>query len=866
MVERPPKWADRFLSFICSDKYIDELQGDLHEMYFRNLELVGRRKACLRFVLEVLLAFRFYRLKDSKSSYYSPNRMDIFMLNLKLSYRQLIGSKLYTFINILGLTIGFVAFISIFFWRQSEMNTDRWHENVENIYLLTVQTDSTVDHVRARYGGIAEKVGEKYPEVKAYTEISDVEVYLENEEREVQTKADAIVVHPGFFEIFDFELIDCIGDALMSEPQTIILTESLSRTLFGDKNPIGAFVIVEYTLAEPYKVVGLIKDVPDHSSFSFDCIVPEHKDGNYWGRMSFGFVELFSGNDPGAFGEKIKADSRDIYSNTRTKTLVKPFPLADIYFNSDFEWFAHGNYAQTEILGLVALLIILVSIINYANLATAQARNRAKEIGIKKINGASRSSVFVQFYLESAFMVLTSFGLAVIAVQLGKGQIFLLVGKSFDISYFETQFLISFALGLFIVFLLAGIYPASHLSSFQPMRSMKGNINPKKSVFRYSSVILQYSVCIILLIGTFVLHNQLNFLQTKDLGFERESVVRFEFFNEELRVKDKNDREILYSKLTRVYDELNKSSLVEAAGSSSFPLFDGTMDCWGFDEDPDRKVPLAIGGADDQFSKLYDIPLIEGRFFGDPHPTDSTIKSSRSGVIINRTASETLFSADAIGKRFTTSSWGEREVIGVLEDFNYQHLSMPIKPMFLYRSSRETTPVVRFARGKLREGMEFVQKLHNELDTGVPFSYEFLDEELGAIYEKDRAITKLMSALSIIALVIASLGLFALSAYVVELRVKEIGIRKVNGANVLNIFSLLSRDFLKWVAYAMVIAMPLGWFFMNYWLQNYAYRIEISWWIFALSGGVILLVSWITVSYHTSKASLTNPIDVLRSE
>lgn len=866
MDRQPPKWADRFLSLICTDKYIDELQGDLYEMYCRNLEKFGQRKANWRFVVEVLLAFRFYRIRNTRASYFSPNHMDILKLNLKLSYRQLISNKLYTFINVVGLTIGFVAFISILFWRQSELNTDRFHENAENIYLLTVQTDSTTAHVRARYGGVAEKIGPKYPEIKHFTEVSDVDVYLENTKNDVHVKSRGIAVHPGFFEIFGFRLLDHNGDSLMADPQTIVLTESLAETLFGDSNPIGKFVTLQYALIEPYKVVGVIEDIPDNSSFDFDCILPDNKDGNYWGRMSFSFVEMHEGTDINDFTEKIKAESRDIYGNNVTETVVKPFPLTEIYFNSDFQWFAHGDYAQLEILSIVALLIMLVSIINYINLATAQVRNRSREIGIKKITGASRLSVFTQFYIESASMVLFAFLLAVFIIELFKGQLYFIVGKNFELSYFEPRFLFGMAAGLFIIFILAGLYPALHLSSFDPIKSIKGKIITRKSVLRHSSVIIQYSVCVILIVGTFALQKQLNFLQTKDLGFDKEGVVRFEFFNEELRISDRNERKALLNKLRYVFDELNSSSLIEAAGTSEFPLYDGFMDCWGFDSDPELIVPLALGGADDSFTELYDIALIEGIFFGDPHPTDSTMKSSRSGVIINRTANEELFSGDAVGKRFTTSSWGEKEVIGVLEDFHYQHLSLPIKPLFLYHSSREPVAVVRFAKSTLREGMDFVRKLHQEVGSGVPFSYEFMDQRLGELYEKDQAITKLMSTLSVIALVISCMGLFALSAYSVELRIREIGIRKVNGASIFNVFSMLSRDFLKWVIYAMIIALPFSWFLVQNWLQNYAYRTEIAWWIFAMAGLITLIVSWITISYHSTRAAYTNPVKVLRSE
>ncbi len=549
-----------------------------------------------------------------------------------------------------------------------------------------------------------------------------------------------------------------------------------------------------------------------------------------------------------------------------TETVVKPFPLIDIYFNSDFQWFVHGDYAQLEILSIVALLIMLVSIINYTNLATAQVRNRSREIGIKKITGASRLSVFTQFYLESAFMVSVAFFLAIFVVELLKGQLYFIVGKHFELSYFEPRFLLGMSAGLLVIFILAGLYPAIHLSSFDPIKSIKGQIITKKSVLRHSSVIIQYSVCVMLIVGTIALQKQLKYLQSKDLGFDMESVVRFEFFNEELRISDRNERNALLNKLRYVFDELNGSSFIEAVGRSEFPLYDGFMDCWGFDNDPKMIVPLAVGGADDNFTKLYDIKLIEGRFFGDPHPTDSTIKSSRAGVVINRAASEQLFAGDAVGKRFTTSSWGEKEVIGVLEDFNYQHLSLPIKPLFLYRTSRDPVPVVRFAKGRLHEGMDFVHELHKEVGLGIPFSYEFLDQRLGGMYEKDRATTELMSSLSIIALLISSLGLFALSAYIVELRVREIGIRKVNGAGIYNIFTMLTKDFLKWVIYAMIISIPFSWFLINYWFQNYAFRTDITWWIFALAGMIVLVVSWITISYHSTRAAYTNPVEVLRSE
>lgn len=864
MATNPPKWADRFLKFICADKYIDELQGDLYEMYHRNFEYFGRKRANWKFIINVLFAFRLYRFSNNQTSYYFPNRMDIFKFNLKLGFRQLVGNKLFTLVNIIGLTIGFAVFISIYFWHQSELGTDRFHKNVENIYLLTVQTDSTTDHVSARWGRIASKIAPKFPEVKYYTEIEDLAVYLENENADNKFKTNALAVHPGFLSMFDFKVIDQIGDSLLSEPNTILLTEATAHKLFRDQNPLGELITLEYNYTEPYKVVGILEDVPINSSIQFECLVPQQENG--WYRMAFGIVQVHENTDIQEFEKKIKAEARGVYSNSTTKTLVKTFPLTDVYFKSDFDWFAHGNSEQVKILEIIALLILLVSIVNYVNLASAQANNRAREIGVKKIAGAQKSSIITQFYMESFFIILLSFSMAVLLLELLKGQLFFLVSSEFQVNFLNKEFLALAICGLVFIVFLSGLYPAILLSSFNPINILKGGKANRRNLFRQASVVVQYGVCIGLVISSFTLHKQLNFIQSKDLGFEKESVVSFQLLNEELRIEDEGEINRLLNKLSFVFNELEKSSTIAEVGKSEFPLFEGSMDGWGFEENPERKISVSIGGAVENFPELYDIKLLEGRFFGDTNHKGPAKKDQKKGMVINKTAADQLFSGDAIGKTFTMASWGKHEVIGVVEDFHFQHLSIPVKPLILYGSSNEATPVVRFEKGKLKEGMEYVRKLFKEADTGMPFTYEFLDQKIGKLYEKDRAITRLMSALSTIALVVSCLGLFALSAYAVERRVKEIGIRKVNGANVRNIFYMFSKDFLKWVFYAIIIAMPISWYLMNNWLQNYAYRTEISWWIFALAGLFTMLISWLTVSYHTGKASLTNPVEVLRNE
>ncbi|MDN5216015.1 ABC transporter permease [Fulvivirgaceae bacterium BMA12] len=865
MSNLPPKWADRLLNLICSDKYIDELQGDMHELYHRNCERFGQRKANRKFILAALTAFRFYRLNNIDVTYFSHNSMDIFKSNLKLSYRRLIGDKLYTILNITGLTVGLFAFIAIYFWRESELKTDKFHKNANNTYLLTVKTDSTVDHVRPRYSFLAKKVASKYPEVKYFTEISDIDAYLQNDKREVKFKAKGIAAHPGFLSIFDFALIDHSGDSLLANPNTIILTQNTAHRLFGNDNPIGKLLIFEHNDTQSYKVVGVMEDVPSNSSFDFDFIVSQNE--RRWNRIRFGFVCLQENTNITDFENKIKTEPRGIYANISTKVLAELFPLTDIYFRSDFEWFSHGNEVQIEIIGAIAILILLVSLVNYINLATVQASKRTKEIGIKKITGARRSGIFIQFYIESFLVIFLSLILAILFLEIFKEHLFILTGQVFSIDYLNAEFLTKAIIGLICIIATAGIYPSILLSSFSPVNALKGGMAGTRSVFRQISVVIQYSICIGLLISTFVIHGQLDFMQSKDPGFEKESIVSFEFVNEELRIRDKDEREVMSNKRSFIFNELKKSSAIAAVGCSEFPLYDFNMDCWGFDNDPDLKVSIYIGWASDDFPELYGVNLLEGRFYGDEYKQDSTKENNYKGIVINKTAAEDLFSGDAIGKRLTMAYWGKHEVIGVIEDFHFQHLSIPIKPLFLYNQGNlGPKPVVRFAKGKLREGMEYVRQLHKDVNAEVPFSYEFLDQELGNFYEKDRAIAKLMSSLSMIALALACLGLFALSAFAVEMRVKEIGIRKVIGASVKNLFYMLSQDFLKWIIYSAIIAMPISWYLMNDWLQNYAHRISISWWIFVLAGLLTLLVGCLTISYHTARASMINPIDVIKDE
>ncbi len=865
MDNRPPVWADRILNLICSDKYIDELQGDLYELYHRNSKLFGPKKANWKFIIGVFTAFRFYRLKQYKITNITYNAMGIFKMNLKLGYRQLRRNKLYTLANIFGLSVGMIVFISVYFWRESEYKTDQFHTKSKDTYLLTVKTDSTADLLRARYGGLANKIAPKYPEVQHFTDIADLNAYLNNPENDVKFKTSGIAAHPGFLSIFDFKLLESSGDSLLVDPNTIILTKNIAKKLFGMDNPIGKMIGLEINEAAAYKVIAVMEDIPSNSSFDFDFIVPQNQ--YHWNRMTFGFICLNTNTDIPAFKEKIKHEAHGIYANTTTNVIVDLFPLKEIYLNASFDWFSHGNKKQIEIISIVAILILLVAIVNYINLATAQASKRAREIGVKKINGAQRNGILFQFYLESFYMVFISGIIAVVFILLLKPQLFLLTGKSFAINFFQFEILMAAFAGLVIVTSIAGLYPAILLSSYKPINALKGGLLTTRNTFRKLSVVTQFSVCVGLLIATVVIQNQLNFMQSKELGFENESIVSFEFINDDLWAKDEEEWQQRLDKLDFIFNELGQSTTIAAVGRSEFPIYHYKMDCWGFDDNPEKKIPVIIGGANDDFTSLYDIKLVAGKFYDEKSESDSTNEKTPTELVINKSAANKLFGGDAIGKTLTMASWGEHKVIGVVEDFHFQHLSLPIEPLFLYgKGNMGSKPIVRFKKGKLKEGMEHVKNLHRKVNAQVPFSYEFLDQELGQIYDKDIAIARLMQWISLIAVFLACLGLFALSAFAVELRIKEIGIRKVIGASVQDLFLMLSGDFLKWLVLSLVIALPVSWFLMNGWLDNYANRIDLSWWIFAMASLIMIFVSWMTISYHTLKAAFTKPIEVIKDE
>jgi len=777
---------------------------------------------------------------------------------LKIALRNISKYKTYSFINILGLAVGMACTIIILLWIQNELRYDRFHENADNIYRVLRVWPEKNSYSIAGPGPLAVALKDEYPEIKNSARIfHNVRRPLQFEDKVFQVKVCG--VESSFVDIFTFPFVKGNPENSFSDPNFIILTEETARKYFGDEDPIGKIMYFEWwTRWLEFHVTGVVKNVPSNSHLQFDILIPfsfvtaSGMKIDTWDVGAYhSYVQLEENVDLEGVNQKISGTLKRHYPDSNANIELEH--LLNIHL---YNYFGGGPILYIYIFRTIGLFILIIACMNFMNLSTARSLNRAKEVGMRKVVGSRRMQLIGQFLGESVLLALLALVIAVILVQLLLPLINNLLDKNLTLHY--SGALILSLIGIAVITgIISGSYPSFFLSSFRPVTVLKGDIRTgsKSPLFRKVLVITQFVISVLLIIGAIMVYKQLDYIQKKELGFEKEHIINFQMGGS------------FYDKYETIKQELQKHPNILSVAQTNFSFrggFAASHVNWEGKQN-NENITLAIRSVDFDFQEMFDVEMVQGRFFSRDFQTDVW-----QSFILNESAVKFMGLESPIGKQFSCDlpfAEGKGKIIGVVKDFHFRSLHSEIAPLILViHPWWYTDAYIKIRSEKIPNTLAVIQNKLKEFVPEFPFELHFLDEEVDQLYQTEQRAGILVRYGTFLALFIACLGLFGLTAFTTEQRTKEIGIRKVLGASVPGIIRILTKEFTKWIIVANLIALPIAWYVMSKWLQNFAYRINIGWWILLSAGVLALVIALVTVSYQSIKAALANPVESLRYE
>ncbi len=865
---QPPKWADKLLNWYCSDRFLEEVQGDLHEWFYKRVERQGGVKARLFYFLDVIRFFRIFRIKKIGSM--SNQNLQLAMIKnyIIIGTRNSWKNKTISLINTLGLSLGFACSLLIFFHIKDELSYDEFFEKSENIYRVVNQ--------RSRDSGISRDAGGPVPMGVALK--SDFPEVLEavrlwrsgptiTYKEKVFIEEDFLFVDQGFLKMFPFELVSGNPSKALELPNSILITESTAVKYFGDDDPMGkVFKYSGYPRGnDAFKVSGVVKDLPHNTHFKFDFLAPivaVTQEIDNWGSFKpvWTYIALNKNSAPSLLEEKFPAFinkyiPQRLESDPQFKFVLEPFN--DIYLHSiaNRSMKSYGSITSLYIFGAIGLGILLIACINFINLTTARSITRFKEIGVRKSIGASKNQIMWQFLVEASIVVIISAAISILLLLKFFPLYNDFTGKGLNFNYLmDFNFgLIALTTLIFVVILSAG-YPSIYLALINPAQVLKGNRKASKSRLRRGLVVLQFFISTILIIGAITVNKQLGYIQDKPIGISKQDILVVPYSN--------NEEVILNELLTNV-------NIENASISQRLPVntlnYDGR---WiGVEGNPDQ-MSVQSCVISPSFLSTYQIELIAGSNY-------TETKKDVWEFIINETAVKNFgwpSPEEAIGRKII---WSEKyemvgNVIGVVKDFHLESLHKAIPSMVLFRNIEDNWGKsyisLKIKPGDYQSTIGFVERTWKKFNPGSAFFYLFIEDSYNDLHSKDIKLGEITRYFSFVAIIIACLGLLGLSLLTVNQRIKEIGLRKVLGASILNITIIISKDYLWLISIGLLLSVPLGYLFMSQWLDEFTYRTSLGLDIFILTAVITMLLAWITVGFQTVKAAMSNPVNSLRDE
>jgi len=778
----------------------------------------------------------------------------------KIAVRNIKRNYTISILNISGMAIGMACAVLILVWVQEEWSYDRHFENVDNLYrVVSSGGDGSLSAVTP--GPLGPALKEEYPEIVRSSRYIPGNLLSFKKEDEF-IEESVTIADKDFLKMFNIEFIEGDINSALNDPRNMIISEKISDKYFGNEDPVGkTLTLTELNLV--FTITGVIKS-PRNSHLLLDFLIPiefRNELGSplkSWFWACYNYIELKKETDCKIFENKIRDFLKKHVEESYPEISLQNIKTIHLFSSGKYtrDISGHGDITDVRIMGLIAVLILLIACINFMNLSTAQSARRVKEIGIRKVAGSNKRKIIFQFLGESLLIVFVANIIAMILVELILPGFNNLTGKQLTINYHSTGLYLGLIAIVLFCGLLAGYYPALYLSSLKPLDTMKGVFtkNPGNAQFRRILVILQFSLSVLLIICTLIVRNQVEYIQNKNLGFNKDNIgyfvcntgaqdIRLEGLKKELS----NNPDIL--SITMGSNPVN----IESAGMGTVNGFDWA----GKNEDNDILFYLLSGDAD--YARTFQLEIKKGRFFSSEFSTDN------SAAIINETAAEMLGFKDPLGEILTTP-WGSKlNIIGVVKNFHFKSLHCKIEPLIITMGTNASF-FIRMKPEKIASTIDFVMKSFTSYNLPFRLNLHFLDDDFDNLYRTEQRMSKILDYFSVLTIIISCLGLIGLSLFMTQSRTKEIGIRKINGAKSGEIFSLLSGEYVMWVMISIIIACPFAWIIMDEWLQNFAYRINMSWWIFALAGVLALFIALLTISWQSYKAAWKNPVESLRYE
>lgn len=884
----PPRWLDILMEHFCAPDLLEEVIGDLHERYYLRAHKFGESNARKHYWREVIAYLRPDVYKSNSSQNNKPVLTDMIRNYLKIAYRNLVRHKTFSFINITGLTIALTCCLLIFLYVSDELSYDRYNLKADRIYRVTrdfLSPDGTINlhlgHVAPPFGPLLKNDFPEFEQVARTFENRILTTWQNGQSQQKSMYVDrTYIAESSLFKIFTINIIE--GNPLKNfyEPFKAILAKSTAEKIFGDDDPLGKRLTVEN--AWEVQVTGVYTDFPKESFWhpkmfiSFATLNNPQIYGREglernWGNNSFGtfilvhkpfdadkvtsrfpdFIDRHMGPDLG--GENVPKPS------TWTRLYLQKMTDIHLYSHLDSEEEANGSITNVYMIGVIGLFILLIACFNFINLSTARATKRSKEVGIRKVAGAYKRQLIIQFISESVLIALLAMVLNGVVLIPALKWLNDFTNKNLHVmSLSNWHLILGVVLFAIAIGVMAGFYPAFIMSGFKPVTVIKGqqSIGRRMGSLRKVLVVIQFALSIMLIIATVVTYQQLNYLNKSELGYDKDQVITLPYYGELAK-----NYEVFYNDMT------SQSFIKDVARSSRIPtgrLLDsqGSGNVQMGDSIIKSSVTIKNIRCDYDFFNTYSIPLAAGRNFSKDIKSDDSL-----AFILNETAVSMLgLSNDEIINREFEYGNTKGKIIGVVQDFHFESLKEPIVPV-VFKPSRDYNRVsVKIAGNDMQQAIKYIENEWREVVPDYPFEYEFLSERYRNLYESEQRQGELFTIFSGLAILIACLGLFGLATFNTLQRVREIGIRKILGASIPNILSLLSRELIFLVFTANLIAWPVVWYAMNQWLENFAYRIRIHVEFFIIAGVFTLVLALLTISYQTLKAALSNPVEAIHNE
>ncbi|MEO9967959.1 MAG: ABC transporter permease [Reichenbachiella sp.] len=784
----------------------------------------------------------------------------MFKHNLILSIRNFKRFKSSFFINLFGLSTGLACTMFIYLWVVDEMSMDKFHANDTNLYQVMEHQQYAADIMTTNStpGPLANALKEEFPDIKYSATTTWINKFTLTH-KDKNLKADGYHVGVDFFKIFSYELIAGQADQVLMDKQTIVISDELAARIFGSADEVVGKSL-KLNQNESYLISGVFKKPPNNSSFIFDFVIPFQKfvDENSW-ISNWGnngpktYVVLQDGVSADEVVEKIAGFVKIKNEDSNVTLFLKKYSDRYLYGRYENGVEAGGRIEYVRLFSIIAVFILMIACINFMNLSTARASRRAKEVGIKKAVGAPKSTIIAQYMTESLLLTMISFAVSVTVVFLFLPQFNDITDKQIS-SSFDLMVVLSFFGLTLLTGILSGSYPAIYLSGFTIVKVLKGEIRGSIAELwaRKGLVVFQFTLSIILIVSVMVIYKQIEYVQTKSLGYDNDNMI---YFSQEGKVEKNVDTFL---------DQMKSIPGIVSATSTGHILLYSNNNTSGLEwegKDPEANILFENVRCNYDVFKTLDIKFKEGRPFSRDFSTDS------SKIIFNEAAIKVMGLEDPIGQSITL--WGENklEIVGVVKDFHFQSLHNEVKPLFFILSPENTWYIMaRIQAGAEKNTLAALEEFYTNFNPGFTLEYEFMDKRYESLYKAEQRVSTLSRYFAGMAIIISCLGLFGLASFTAERRQKEIGIRKVLGSSVLNIVYLLSSDFTKLVGLAIVLALPISYYFVDDWLDQFAFRIGLEAWFFIGAGFVSLLIAWITVGSQALKAAHINPAECLRDE